>query len=118
LWPPLLKFFPSIRADKVRVTPANRTKLITEFRARSTLTFAQTLLVAQADLTGVVHLGADRGVLVQIVFSPYSKFGVVAAGGPRQLDAGFQFGRQLLVDGAAEFLTVVAVITRFYKNEF
>lgn len=72
------------------------------------LTVAQLLLVAQTDLALIVDLGADAGILVQIVLGAESEFGSVGAGGPRQLDGGFQTIVASLVDQTTEFAAIVA----------
>lgn len=70
-------------------------------------TITQFLLVAQADLAGIVDLGAQGSIRVQLIFATQTEFGVVGAGGPRQLYTNVQNIGAFLEDGATEFLAIV-----------
>ena len=48
----------------------------------------QLLLVAEPDLGGVVDLGADVGLAVQVVLARNAEVGGVGAGAPAKVDAG------------------------------
>lgn len=76
---------------------------------------AQLLLVSQANLAGIVHLGANAGFVVQLVFGANGELGVAGAAGPRQLNAHIQFVGCTLEDRSAEFL---AIITAESKQGF
>lgn len=79
------------------------------------LTVTQLLLVSQADLADVVHLGADWSVLVQVVLGGDAEFGGVGSRGPWQLDASFQAVAATLINAASEFAAIVAARTRESK---
>lgn len=76
------------------------------------LTVTQLLLIAQTNLACVVHLGANCGILIQVVFSCDSEFGCIRSGCPRQLNASLQAIVATLINAAAEFATIVAVKIR------
>lgn len=77
-------------------------------RSLRSLTVAQLLLIAQTDLALVVNLGADTGILVQVVLGAEAKLGRVRARGPRQLNGGLQTVVASLVDQTTELAAVVA----------
>lgn len=72
------------------------------------LTIAQLLLIAQSNLASVIHLSADRGLLIQIVLGGDAKFRSLGARCPRQLDASFQAIVDTLINAATEFAAIVA----------
>lgn len=52
----------------------------------------------------------DGGILVQLVFCCNAKACAVAASSPGQVDGSLQFVAHLLVDGASELRTIIAVV--------
>lgn len=51
----------------------------------------------------------DGGILVQLVFCCNAEAGAVAASSPGQVDSRLQLIAHLLVDGASELRTIIAV---------
>lgn len=72
-------------------------------------TIAKFLLITQTDLAGIVDLGANDSVLVQVVCSTDSEFGGTGTGCPGQLNTTGQSAVDFMVDGAVEFLTIIPV---------
>lgn len=80
---------------------------------------AQLLLVSQANLAGIVNLGANAGIVVQLVFGANGELGVAGAAGPRQLNAHIQFVGCTLEDRSAELLAIITVQSKkIDSNQF
>lgn len=77
---------------------------------------AQLLLVSQAHLAGIVHLGANAGIVIQLVFGADGELGVAGAAGPRQLNTNIQFVGCTLEDRSAELLAIIAGKTERDSN--
>ena len=84
-------------------------KAVDIFLSKRQLTVAQLLLVAKADLAGIVDLRPDTGKLVQFVLAADAERRLVLGGGPTEVDTSLQTGVHLLVNRATENLAVVDV---------
>lgn len=71
-------------------------------------TITQFLLITQTNLAVVVDLGAQSSIMIQLVFTTQTEFGVVGARGPGQLYTNIDFVGAFLEDGTAEFLAIIA----------
>ena len=79
-------------------------KAVDIFLSKRQLTVAQLLLVAKADLAGIVDLRPDTGKLVQFVLAADAERRLVLGGGPTEVDTSLQTGVHLLVNRATELL--------------